>query len=173
VGVLTAIFSNSRRVSLDIAWILLRTIKRGGEELNELSVLIDEVFADRLHRLLRSLSIPCTTDNGPGLSKTVDLTLLVALTSKGRTIIEEGPAVPFSIPGVPLGGVPQPLCALTERNRSLVIPLSFKEGGKVFNNLDLEPREPYALSSPVSADLIHAVVPVSTTDEGESVLTDS
>jgi hypothetical protein len=64
------------------------------------------------------------------------------------------------------------LSSLSQVVCGLVVSLRFKDRGETFNDLDLEPRKPHTLALAVTSDLVHAVVPVTAADQGQTVLSD-
>jgi hypothetical protein len=51
-----------------------------------------------------------------------------------------------------------------------MVSLSLKDRRETPDNLDLEPPEPHALSTSVTTNLVHSVVPIAASDKRESML---
>src|SRR5262245_29517778 len=79
MGVLTAIFTHTDGVALDIAGIVPGPVEWWREQLDNVDLIIDEVGRNRPHGLLRPFRLAILRQDAPGLRDRVDLALVALL----------------------------------------------------------------------------------------------
>src|SRR6478672_7687673 len=100
MGVLTAIFSHSRHVALDVAGVEIRFIEWRIEQQDQTGIPADEPTIDALHRCGRPLMRAGARKNRPALRYGIDLALLILGRAERRAVVEVGPAIPLAVPAM-------------------------------------------------------------------------
>src|SRR6185295_12036777 len=171
VGILPAILANAGRISLDVAWIMLRPVERRGEQQCQAVIAADQLALDRRHRPSGALGIRDTRHDGPGLGDRIDPAFVARRGADRRAIVEPSPPIPAAVPGLALE-------RLSER-RSLVAPLlrarhfaaGLRRRRKSGQGHVREPGQPDAFALALLPDPVHSVVPVAASNQWKSVST--
>ena len=160
MGVLAAVLANAGKVALDVARVAQGFIERRGEEQQQAVLRAHEAIDDRLHGAAAALPVTGAAEHGPGLGDGVDLAFHVLAGAERHAFVIVGAAVPGAIPtglfdrgGVFPGGGFQAL-------RGFKIAHLFTNRSKAVQHIAEEPGQPDALSLPVVANAVEAVIPI-------------
>ena len=113
------------------------------------------------------------TEDSPGLDNGVNAALLVLGRAERRAIIEEGPAIPLSVPTVTLESGLERADMQPPGFGALVLAARIRNLGELPENCVQEPAEPNTLALALLSNAVHAVVPVARADQRKTVTADS
>ena len=102
VRVLSAVLTDARQVSLDVAGIEGRLVERRGEEQDEPVAALNEVLLDGGHGPGGALGHGRARDHAPRLRDRIDAALDVLGRAERRAVVEVRSPVPVAVPRVPL-----------------------------------------------------------------------
>ncbi len=69
MGILSAVFTYTRRISLDVTRIMRRTREGRREQADDARLLIDQMLHDGIHRLPRAAFLALAGENAPALAE--------------------------------------------------------------------------------------------------------
>ena len=128
------------------------------------------MFVHRVHRLAGTLRIAGPANHRPALRQGIDLTFRIRPGAERFPIIEVGAPVPLAVPGV-LFDVFLQLLRLGEAafGEGVVVsrPRQFRE---LREHVVKKECQPDTFAAPIIPHLVHAVVPIARTDQGQAVL---
>ena len=168
--VLPAVFAHAGHIALDIARFKRGSIEGRREQLNELGLPSHQPLVQRIHRLAGAAGVAAPGDDRPALADRIDLAFVVDGGAQGGAVIEPGPPIPGSIPGMSFDVAAQQrrLLGAEVGKSGLIAPP--RQTGKKLQVLVQEPRQPNALALAVAADQIHAVIPVAAAHQRQLML---
>ena len=171
MSILTAILSNSGRVTLNIPRIQRGSIERWCKEQGEAIFLGDQLAIDRHHRTCSPLSIAGTRYSSPGLGDGIDPAFRADRRSQWRSVVEPAAPVPLSVPCLAVerraqdGGMRLPFY----RARLVMAPSSDRNERRQRGMQ--EPAEPNAFASSLFTHAIETIVPVPAANQRQRVAT--
>src|SRR5271157_3650099 len=173
MGILAAVFTDARQISFDVPRVLGRLIKRRGKYQYQPFRQPHQVVVDCGHGPRSTGWFSGTTEDSPGLNNGVNAALLVFGRAERRAIIEEGPAIPLSVPTFALESGFQRADMQPPGFGALVLTARIRNLGELPQNRVQEPAQPNALALALLAYAVHPIVPVAGADQRKTVATDS
>ncbi len=165
VGVLAAVLPDARQVPLDVARIDIGMIEWRGEQQNEAVTRPDEELLHRGHRLAGVGRVGCPGQDAPRLGDRVDPAFRVLSGAERGSIVEEGSPVPVAVPAVPLERLSERLHAGPPALRPRPLAAGLRDRCEGGQDGMKEPAQPHALAPALLTHPVHAVVPVTRSDE--------
>src|SRR3954465_8668281 len=98
MGVLPAVFADTRKISLDVAGIMRGAIEGRPEQQNHLCLPPQELPSYRFHGLSRPPRLSPRRQDGPRLRQRIDLALLVLRGPEWCAVVEVGATIPSAVP---------------------------------------------------------------------------
>ncbi len=171
MGILPAIFTDTWRISLDVAGVARRLIEGRPQKPDQPVRLADQLSFSAGKRRAGAIRRSGAGQHRPGLCNGIDAAFFAVLRPPEPPVIINRAHVPVAVPS-----------RLVDRPRHVIRPvrpvvgeigllLMLGQPGKSLHARDGEPCQPDGLAAPLSADAIHAVIPVTGLHQRQTVHT--
>src|SRR5258705_4128439 len=170
--VLTTVFTYARHVALDVANIQLAFVEWWREKDDQAVAPAYQIFFNRGHCALRSITFSRTGNHRPRLHNRVDATFIVLHGAKRSTVIKISAAIPVTVPTF----FCQRLFQLLEMLAIAIAAWRFvpliAQGRKRLKRGVEKPADPNALALAQFSHAVHAIVPVAAAHQWQAVFAD-
>src|SRR5574341_1367664 len=119
---------------------------------------------------MRALRVGSAGNHSPGLADRIDLTFLIFRGTQWLSVIVISTAIPVPIPGIGFKCNAQVLSLLTIRSGLVFCGRKqIADTREIHEHGMQEPSQPDAFSPSLNADVVHSVIPITSTDQWQSV----